>query len=41
MTILQAGMVSFADVMTALQAQATKTDPKFRGLLTESVKIGS
>jgi len=41
MTILQAGMISFADVMTALQAQATKTDPKFRGLLTEPVKIGS
>jgi enoyl-CoA hydratase len=40
MAILQSGMVSFADVMTALQAQATKTEPDFRDLLTEPVKIG-
>jgi len=41
MAILQSGMVSFTDIMTALQAQATKTEPEFRELLTEPVKIGN
>ena len=41
MAILQSGMVSHADIMTAVQARATKSDPDFRDMLSDPVKIGS
>ena len=41
MAILQSGMVSHADIMTAVQARAAKSDPDFKDMLSDPVKIGS
>jgi len=41
MAILQSGMVSHADIMTAVQARTTKSDPDFKDMLSDPVKIGS